>query len=190
MADNLYTYDQIRAALPDNTSNLISPENVRSACLSLAADAGEVGDGGPFLMVLDAGVPSNVNAADPAANSEILRGWAVDGNNALISALSGEFTIQPGTERGVSITAAVVGHKLLNNAATYTFRILKGAVPVAVQSYVVEDLATAGDQLFALNALEIYEPALAEPWSITIESSDGDDFQVIGWDLKAGGIVI
>jgi hypothetical protein len=190
MVDNLYTFDQIRAALPDNTSNLISPENVRSSVLSLAVDAGEVGDDTPFLMALTAGVPLNLNATAPSATSEVLRGWTVDGNNALVNDLAATFTIAPGLTRGLSITFAAIVENAGGADDSFTFDLLKGAAIVASATATLQGGAQAEDVGISFNALELYEPALEEPWSIQVTSAGGADLSVSDWDLKVIGIVV
>ncbi len=190
MADNLLTFPEIRAALPDNTSNLISPNNVRSATLSAVPDVGEVGDDTAFVLALVAGVPTNLNAASPAPVASLLRGWAVDGNAALFSDLAAEFTIAPGHVRGVSVSVVIVGQNAGNPDDVFTFDLLKGAAVVATVEAILEGGVNAEDLTIGILSLDPYEPALAEPWSIQVTSAGGEDFAVSDWALRTWGMPI
>lgn len=189
MVDNLYTFDQIRSSLPDNSSNLISPENVRSSVLSAVADVGEVGDDSIWTLALAAGVPTNVNLASPAPTSEVLRGWAVDANDALVPDWVG-FTIAGGLERSVSMVFTIVAQNPEPADDTYLLELLRGASVVAAVTYVLEGGSDTADALVGLGALELYEPDLDEPWSVQITSTLGNDLDVEEWSLKARGAAV
>ena len=189
MVDNLYTFDQIRSNLPDNSSNLISPENARSATLSAVPDVGEVGDDSVWTLVLAAGVPSNLNDLSPAAVGEVLRGWAIDANGALVPDWDG-FTIATGLVRAVSISFVVVAQNPDAGDDTYLFELLRGAAVVATAVYVLEGGVSQSDALVGLLTIEPYEPGLDEPWSIQVTSTLGNDLDIEDWELTARGAAI
>lgn len=190
MTDVLYTFPEIRAAIPDNTSNLISPENVRSALLSVAADVGEVGDDTAFVLALAAGVPTNLNVNLPNPSFSTLRGWTVDGNAALVSDLDAEFQIAPGHVRGVQISAVIVCQNDGIADDVYTFDLLKGVVVVGTVDAILEGGANAEDLSIAVIALDSYEPALEEPWSIQVTSVGGEDLAIDDFDMRVWGMPI
>ena len=190
MVDVLFTFGEIRTALPDNTAQLISPEDSRSATLSAVADVGEVGDGTPFVMALAAGVPSNLNVLSPAPTSTLTRGWLVNGNAALVNDLSDEFEITPGHIRGVQVGAVIVGQNAGVGDDTFTFDLMKGVVVVGSVTAVLEGGANSEDLAMGIGALVGFEPALAEPWSIQVTSAAGNDYAVDDWDMRVLGMPI
>ena len=189
MATNLLTFAQAAAALPDNSANLISPQNVRSAVLSATSDAAEVGENGPFTLALVAGVPTNINLASPNPDSEVLTGWIVDGNNALVPNQGAFFDIADGLERGISITFSMVGQNDGVGDDSFKFDMLKGAVVIESIQAVLAGGAAAEDQSIVFNAMELYEPKLQEPWSVQVTSGNGEDLALISWDLKVIGMM-
>ena len=189
MVDNLYTFDQIRSSLPDNSSNLIAPENVRSSVLSAVPDVGEVGDSSSWTLALVAGVPSNLNAASPAPVGEVARGWTIDANGALAPDWVG-FTIAPGLVRSVKVAFAVVAQNPDLADDTYLFELLRGAVVVSSATYVLEGGSDTADALVGILTMELYEPGLDEPWSVQVTSTIGNDLDIEEWDLTITGAAV
>ena len=189
MVDTLLTFAQIRAALPDNSSNLISPADARNSTLSSIADVGEVGDTSSWTLALVAGVPSNINALSPAPGFEVARGWTVNINGALVPDWLG-FTIPPGLERAVSASFQMVGKNAEPADDMFLVELLRGAVVVASVNYELEGGADTADALVGFNALELYEPGLGEPWSVQITSTAGNDLDLEEWDLKVRGAAV
>ena len=189
MADTLLTYAQMRAGIPDNATQLVSPADVRDALISCSPDVGEVGDGSSWILALTNGVPANINIASPAPNSEVLRGWATDANRALIP--EWDTVILPvGLERAVSMSFTAAFGIDTSQERSLLFELLKGATVVADQNITV-DLDGNAEQSFAMNALELYEPQLGEAWSIQVTAvGNSFDMDFSDWDLKARGAIV
>ena len=63
MVDSLRTFSQLIANLPDNTSGLVSPQDIREAVIAGIVDMGVVSDGADWTLTLSADtwtdIPSN-----------------------------------------------------------------------------------------------------------------------------------
>ena len=189
MADTLLTFAQMLAAVPDNTSSLISPANVRNSLLSASPDAGQVGDDTDWTLALTAGVPSNINALSPAPAPGALARWAIDGNAALIPAWS-PITIPGGLVRGINVLFQCVIGIDTTAPTTLTFDALEGAtIRGSLEITIDEGTQGSGDHVdVSQSGFASYEPGLALPWSIQVTSPDAVNLDFQDWALTATGV--
>lgn len=131
MADTLRNLSDARALLPDNSTNLISPQDVREYLLALEPDRGGASfHNGPVRVPLTVNVWTELNAATLPGmiGFENPVRWSVDGQARPIPAWGSEVVVPVTLKRGMLATGIVSVDPLQNNDDTFELAVSIGGV--------------------------------------------------------------
>lgn len=166
MVDALKTFAELVAQTPDNTSQLISAQDVREYLYALPLDLIEVEQEDDFLVVMTDGVWVDVPTLFPTPITEVARAWIANANSQLVPDFTASVTVDPALVRGLQYAVSVIAEKVGVAApltANYDFQNGDGA-PAAgdidfhsnlVQCQVAHVDKDGTDQQAALEATEV-----------------------------------
>lgn len=112
MVDSLRTFSELLAQVPDNTSQLITAQDVREYLYALPLDLIEVQESDRFTAVMTDGVWVDIPTLMPSPTIEVARAWIADANNKLVPNFTATVDVDPALVRGVSYTPAAIVEKL------------------------------------------------------------------------------
>jgi len=180
MADVLFSFVEAMNALPDNTTRLISPDDVRSAFLSLTADRGSCyadDDAAPWVIpipAVDTWVDINAAIFGDIVDDPGNLFWRTDANGRLVYDYQGDWppTVIP-TElvRDVLMFANV---SIDPGNSAWQFAIAINGVPQEPAATV--DLSTQADSItIPVSVSQGLKPADSLPVSVQVRNLTGAD---------------
>lgn len=191
MADVLRNITEALDQLPDNTAELISPQDVREAVIAVTVDrVNATGVAGPWVVDIPAGggwvdLASQVG---PAVADEALW-WAVDTNGAALPAYPPTITILGGHIRHVSLVG-LIGLEAGTDPLEFTFTLagapIGDVVTIDGSTQVTEVLATLlhGEDMDYSDPLNRWAIAVRDP------GAGARSITVTGYELRANGYPI
>jgi len=188
VADSLRTFAQLIANVPDNTSGLVSPQDIREAIISGLSDGGSVADDADWTLTLASDTWTDIpsNSTGPALAAALL--WIKDGSDRLVPDWANQYTVAAALERGAEVIARVRATKT-GAAQPYQFRVVRdGSVVGAAVDATISSTTTAS---VSFSVADSYVVADEEPWSLEAQAvGHGDDLDVEGWSLAIRGVLL
>jgi len=161
--ETLLTFDEMLAALPDNSSQLISPLDMRDIVIALSNDIGFVSEENPFTIPIVSGVPVSILGQMPTPVLVTNR-WVLDGNNQLTPDWAG-VTINPGTSRLLRVQCQMAVDKVGAGDDVYEFNITVGGV---IAGRTITLTLGALPVFVSLNLDIVYDQSVAAPIDVVV----------------------
>ena len=191
MADTLLNFTQAMSGVPDNTSQLVTPRNLRELQLSAITDRGAAYAAvGPWTVPIPAAdvwvdIPSAISA-DMTESPAVLF-WRMDTNGHLFYNYAADWPtidVPPGLIRAVILTA-VIG--LDPGGPTWEFAFTIDGVPQE-PTELVETSGQTDAVTVTLIAGQGIEPGIAPPVSVSVKNnSNGGDLDLLSFGLNIRG---
>jgi len=176
--ETLWTIDEMLAAFPDNTQNLITPLASRSMIVSEAVNVGYLDDTAlPLTIPVVAGTPVDIMGA-LTAPAFIGNFWRIDGNNHFTENYTPRgVTVNPDTIRISSFRAQMQMTKIGTGADSYRFQWYKSGVPFGEEW----DIEIDNNDPFwvGVTADDLTDISLADTFTVQVTGlGTGDDLQL------------
>lgn len=197
MPDSLLTMTEALNGVPDNTSNLVTPQNVRQALLSIVADHGVAAADQatlPQTIPITQNVYADIPAALIAEGATMISGtlplyWRMDANGHLYYDYPADWpgvTVPAGYLRSVGITA-LIDVELASATNVYAFTITLDGVPVGNTIY-VDEAQNQDRTLVALETQQALEVGAAPIVSVAVtNTAGGSDLDVLSFGYRCIG---
>lgn len=187
MADTLKYIDEALAGVPDNTSGLVTPQDVRELALSGIADGASLYEYDPFTIpFVGLGVPVDIPLLLPSLVSLVSIGWLVDVNGHLVPDWPASIIVPVGHTRALTLSSIIVATKQGGGTGDYAFRFTKDGTPLAGPGEVITLTTVAESMIHAQLDLNVISDAAV--YSITAEGIDStDDLDITEFQLRVEG---